>query len=136
MATDEGYCQRFLYQQSVYDQFCIVLLQIRLYMAETFHRAYGIMRTMLKDSTNMDHTNSYMDSDGRVAAYFDNQTRLPGYERHFLGDGLWHMATLTTLSHDPHGMQGHAMYLDGVMVAMQEADQLYTGELSHSNTLR
>ena len=103
-------------------------LQIQLYIAETFHNAYGIMRTMVKDSTNTDHTNSYMDSDGRVATYFDNQTHLPTYEQHFFGDGLWHMATLTTLSNAPNGMQGHAMYLDGVMVAMQEANQLYTGK--------
>lgn len=107
----------------------LVTLQIRLYFAETMQPAYGIMRTMVKDSTNTDHTNSYMDSDGRVAPYFDKLTRLPGYERHFFGDGLWHMATLTTLSDDPGGLQGHAMYLDGVMVALQRADQLYAGKL-------
>lgn len=85
---------------------------------------------MVKDSTNTDRLNSYMDSDGRIAAYFtkETSTHLPGYQRHFFGDGLWHMATLTTLSDDPNGTQGHAMYLDGVMVAMQRADQLYAGK--------
>ena len=69
-----------------------------------------------------------MDSDGRVAAYFGSDTRLPGFERHFLGDGLWHMATLTTLSDDPEGLRGHAMYLDGALVALQRANQVYAGQ--------
>ena len=103
-------------------------MQIQLYFAETMHPAYGILRTMVKDSTNHDSVNSYMDSNGRVAAQFLNfADSLPSWQQQFFGDGLWHMATLTTLSDDPHGLQGHAMFLDGNLVALQRADVLYTG---------
>ena len=92
------------------------------------HPAYGILRAMVKDSTNNDSANSYMDSDGRVAAHFLNFAgSLPAWQQQYFGDGLWHMATLTTLSEDPHGLQGHAMFLDGNLVALQRADVLYTG---------
>ena len=103
-------------------------MQIRLYFPEIFHPAYGVLRALVKDSTDIASIASHVDSDGQVghtSATADSQP----YDRHFLADGLWHMVTLTTLpTNTSTGLRGYAMLLDGYLVGLQAANQLYLSE--------
>ncbi|DBB09176.1 TPA: hypothetical protein ACH3X3_007776 [Trebouxia sp. C0006] len=102
--------------------------QIRLYYPETGHPAYGVIRALVKDSTDTSNRGSYTDSDGRVGVNYQSLADgPPAWGRHFLADGLWHMLTLSTLSNNVSGLQGYVMSLDGTQVAYQAADQFYVG---------
>ena len=102
-------------------------MQIRLYFPEIFHPAYGVLRALVKDSNDTANTASHVDSDGQVGhinAAVDSQP----YNRQFLADGLWHMATLSTLTNSSSGLRGYAMLLDGQLVGWQAADRFYISE--------
>ena len=64
-------------------------LQIQIYLPENQHPASGLVRTVVKDSTDLD-TAAFMDSDGH---YNDNsaRTRINGNP---VNDGAWHMVGL------------------------------------------
>lgn len=103
--------------------------QIRLYIPETGNDAYGIIRAIVKDSTDTANRDSYVDSDGRVAAVYESASDgPPKWDQIFLADNLWHMITLSTLTSNISGLQGYAMYLDGQLMAYQAADQFYIGQ--------
>ena len=104
-------------------------LQIRLYYPETGHPAYGVIRALVKDSTDTSNRASYTDSDGRVGVNYESFANgPPAWGRHFLADDLWHMLTLSTLSNNASGLQGYIISLDGQQMAYQAADQFYVGE--------
>ena len=69
----------------------IFCLQIQIYLPENQHPAAGLVRTVVKDSTDLD-TTAFMDSDGH---YNDNgaRTRINGNPAN---DGAWHMVRLRT----------------------------------------
>lgn len=103
--------------------------QIRLYIPETGNDASGIIRAIVKDSTDTANRDSYVDSDGRVAAVYESASDGPRkWDQIFLADNLWHMITLSTLTNNMSGLQGYAMYLDGQLMAYQAADQFYIGQ--------
>jgi hypothetical protein len=64
----------------------ICCLQIQIYLPENQHPAAGLVRTVVKDSTDLD-TTAFMDSDGH---YNDNsaRTKINGNPAN---DGAWHM---------------------------------------------
>ena len=110
----------------------LMLMQVRVYFPETGHPAYGILRSIVKDSTDTANTSSYLDSDGRVGASYNNNVEAdPRWDHHYLADELWHMVTLTTLSSNATGPQGFAMFLDGLLVGLQSADEIYSGKWEH-----
>lgn len=100
-------------------------MQIRLYIPEILHPAYGVLRALVKDSYNTANVSSHMDSDGQVG---DTTVGPQPTSRHFLADGLWHMATLTTHTNMSSGLQGYIMLLDGQLGAFQAANRLYISE--------
>lgn len=102
-------------------------MQIRLYIPEILHPAYGVLRALVKDSYDTANVSSHMDSDGQVGDISSTADSAP-YTRHFLADGLWHMATLTTHTNMSSGLQGYIMLLDGQLGAFQAADRLYISE--------
>lgn len=105
---------------------CVLAMQIRLYFPETGHPAYGILRALVKDSTNIANAPSHTDSDGRVGFTYDRGSlNSKPFNRQFLADGLWHMATLTTLGNNT---RGYALLLDGNLVGLQTPAIFYTGE--------
>ena len=71
-------------QQEADFSFCC--LQIQIYLPENQHPAAGLVRTVVKDSTDLD-TTAFMDSDGH---YNDNsaRTRINGNPAN---NGAWHM---------------------------------------------
>lgn len=105
-------------------------MQIRLYFPEIFHPAYGVLRALVKDSDSTANIASHLDSDGRVG-HTNTTTDSQPYDRQFLADGLWHMATLTTLTNISSGLPGYAMLLDGYLVGMQAANHFYFREHCH-----
>ena len=107
-------------------------MQIRLYFPETGHPAYGVLRAQVKDSNNTVRGTSHVDSDGRVGyEYNHNDVDSKPLCPHFLAEGLWHMATLTTLTKNSSGLRGYAMLLDGQPVGLQAADLFYTSEQTY-----
>ncbi|EIE21984.1 hypothetical protein COCSUDRAFT_56427 [Coccomyxa subellipsoidea C-169] len=98
--------------------------QVSLYFPESSHQAFGIIRAVLRDSTDMDIgdvSQTWVDSDGRVAF---NGRRGPGLTdprtssmstadtSSLLLDGQWHMLTLTTQG---NATKGYRLYVDGTM---------------------
>lgn len=69
-------------------------LQVHIYLPENGHPATGLVRTVVKDSTDLD-TSAFMDSDGH---YSDNNPRnSPNPDP--VDDGSWHM-----VQNPPHGL--------------------------------
>lgn len=60
--------------------------QVHVYLPENGHPATGLVRTIVKDSTNLD-TSSFLDSDGH---YGDNTARNQ-LNSNPVDDGAWHM---------------------------------------------
>lgn len=61
-------------------------MQVHIYLPENGHPATGLVRTVVKDSTDLD-TSAFMDSDGH---YSDNNPRnAPNNDP--VDDGAWHM---------------------------------------------
>jgi len=60
--------------------------QIHIYLPENGHPATGLIRSIVKDSTDLD-TSSFLDSDGH---YGDNTPRNK-FNSNPLDDGAWHM---------------------------------------------
>lgn len=76
------------------------LLQIHMFLPEDAHPAHGLLRSVVKDSTDPD-TNVFVDSDGHVN---DNTPRVNETLLNMpLTNGNWHMATLTSR---PNGTRG------------------------------
>ena len=79
---------------------CLHVLQIHMFLPEDAHPAHGLLRSVVKDSTDPD-TNVFVDSDGHVN---DNTPRVNGTFLNMpLTNGNWHMATLTSR---PNGTRG------------------------------
>ncbi|KAK9797358.1 hypothetical protein WJX73_002152 [Symbiochloris irregularis] len=86
--------------------------EVHLYLPEAQHPAEGLVRAIVKDSTNTYMNISdqvWLDSDGYVSD--DNFRASP---RMNFTDGQWHMLTLTTL---PSGSAGYQIYVDGIWKA-------------------
>ena len=104
-----------------------MLLQVAILFPEEEHPRYGVVRAMVKDTSNEYNTSTagqevFLDSDGLVA---DNVAQPRPGVTGSVGDGQWHMVTLTTHS---DLSTGFLMYLDGIKVGdMLQGN--YTGEL-------
>ena len=61
-------------------------MQIHIYLPESDHPADGLVRTVVKDSTDLD-TTAFLDSDGH---YNDNTVR-KNINGNPANDGAWHM---------------------------------------------
>ena len=61
-------------------------MQIQIYLPENEHPAAGLVRTVVKDSTDLD-TAAFLDSDGH---YNDNSART-NINGNPANDGAWHM---------------------------------------------
>ncbi|BDA48704.1 hypothetical protein COCOBI_12-3860 [Coccomyxa sp. Obi] len=83
--------------------------QVHIYLPENGHPATGLVRTIVKDSTDLD-TSSFLDSDGH---YGDNSARNQ-LNTNPVDDGAWHMMTVTT---HPDGSRGFLVYVDGNLAA-------------------
>ncbi|KAK9917704.1 hypothetical protein WJX75_007350 [Coccomyxa subellipsoidea] len=83
--------------------------QVHVYLPENGHPATGLVRTIVKDSTNLD-TSSFLDSDGH---YGDNTARNQ-LNSNPVDDGAWHMVTVTT---HQDGTAGFQVYIDGNLAA-------------------
>lgn len=68
------------------NKFWVLDLQIHIYLPENSHPATGLVRSIVKDSTDLD-TSSFLDSDGH---YGDNNPRNK-LNSNPLDDGAWHM---------------------------------------------
>jgi len=85
--------------------------QIHLFLPDVSMPAHGVLRAVVKDSTDEYQgtmSQTYLDSDGR---FMDNNPRnMPGHVD--FDDGAWHMATITS---NGSGKRGYRMYVDGVL---------------------
>lgn len=72
-------------------------MQIQIYLPENEHPAAGLVRTVVKDSTDLD-TPAFLDSDGH---YNDNsaRTKINGNPAN---DGAWHMVRILSLDCRKH----------------------------------
>eukprot|EP00216_Chloropicon_sp_CCMP2111_P006625 CAMPEP_0198234118 /NCGR_PEP_ID=MMETSP1446-20131203/211_1 /TAXON_ID=1461542 ORGANISM="Unidentified sp, Strain CCMP2111" /NCGR_SAMPLE_ID=MMETSP1446 /ASSEMBLY_ACC=CAM_ASM_001112 /LENGTH=1741 /DNA_ID=CAMNT_0043914847 /DNA_START=161 /DNA_END=5386 /DNA_ORIENTATION=- len=100
--------------------------QIHMFLPKVSHPAHGILRAVVKDSTDLytgSNSQTFLDSDG---SFLDNNPRnLNGHVD--FEDGKWHMVTLTTrIAEDDDGDEddddvdegnpkGYEMYVDGVL---------------------
>ena len=85
--------------------------QIQIYMPEVSHPAHGVIRTIVKDSSDVyqgKQSELWLDSDGWLGNNKERDT--PGHVD--LTDGDWHMVTLTTRTKD---REGYAIFVDGVL---------------------
>ena len=64
-------------------------MQIQIYLPENEHPASGLVRTVVKDSTDLD-TAAFLDSDGH---YNDNSVRTKA-NGNPANDGAWHMVCI------------------------------------------
>lgn len=83
--------------------------QVGIYLPDAGHPAYGLVRAILKDSTDSSTYLVFLDSDGMVDS---NANRSTAARPHDVNDGSWHMITLTTLA---DGQPGYALFVDGVL---------------------
>lgn len=86
--------------------------QVQLYIPESSHPAHGIVRAIVKDSTDSSIV-SFLDSDGR---YNDNTDVDRNLKDHIdTDDGHWHMVTLTTFPRRAGETlrKGYQLYIDG-----------------------
>jgi hypothetical protein len=82
---------------------------INVYLPESGHPAYGLVRTAVKDD-NDNSTTSFLDSDG---TYDNDENRTDSNQKH-VTDGLWHFITLTSRI---DGQKGYMLYVDGSLAA-------------------
>eukprot|EP00884_Botryococcus_braunii_P015271 jgi/Botrbrau1/2427/Bobra.0395s0049.1 len=102
--------------------------QVRLYFPEMGHPAFGVVRSIVKDSTDIDRGSAsivFVDSDGQIGSTTRNSTS-PALEagQTVLQDGSWHMATITTL---PGGVTGYSLYIDGYLAGTINGNNSYIG---------
>ncbi|DBA97374.1 TPA: hypothetical protein ACH3X1_015103 [Trebouxia sp. C0004] len=89
--------------------------QISIYVPEQQHPRYGVVRAVIKDTSNEDDSTSsgqqiYLDSDGLVS---DNVNPSVSSNANPMADGNWHMVTISTHADMTTGFD---MYLDGAPV--------------------
>ena len=101
------------------------MLQMSIYFPEQQHPRYGVVRAVVKDTSNASNSSSagqmiYMDSDAKVA---DNSNRPRLAAGNPMIDGKWHMVTVTT---QPDLSTGFWLFLDGVAVGDMRRGS-YTG---------
>lgn len=102
------------------------MLQVSIYFPEQQHPRFGILRAVVKDTTDENNSSTrgqmvYLDSDGKVA----NNIATPSLNRpNPLTDGKWHMVTITT---QPDLSTGFLLFLDGVAVGVMRHGT-YTGD--------
>lgn len=96
--------------------------EVHLYLPEQAHPHYGVLRSIVRDSSDGKQDASdptYLDSDGCVVdpdcVPFDATTTIDP------ADGKWHFVVLSTLP--GRGEKGYAMFVDG-----QEAGKIVEGE--------
>lgn len=103
-------------------------MQISIYVPEEQHPRYGVVRAVIKDTSNEDNSTSagqqiYLDSDGLVS---DNVHPSVSSNPNPVADGNWHMVTISTHADMTTGFD---LYLDGAPVGdMLQAN--YTGTCS------
>ncbi|GAB4816757.1 hypothetical protein N2152v2_003803 [Parachlorella kessleri] len=96
--------------------------RVHLYTAEPGHLAFGVMRTLIRDSTDMadDPTGFlFLDSDGCISS---NGCVGPTRNVSEFVD-TWHMVTITT---QPGGGNGYQVYIDGALAAQVKDGVTYT----------
>lgn len=106
------------------------MLQMSIYFPEQQHQRYGVLRAVVKDTTNENNSSTrgemvYLDSDGRVANNIASPLLTAGNP---MTDGKWHMVTVTT---QPDFSTGFLLYLDGVAVGEMRSGT-YTGKEAHT----
>ncbi|KAK9815241.1 hypothetical protein WJX72_000491 [[Myrmecia] bisecta] len=79
---------------------------IALFLPQAGHPAAGLLRAVVKDSTDLGDMQSFIDSDG---TYNDNNPRSSLNGTTNVADGAWHMVTLTTHT---DGTSGFQVYID------------------------
>jgi len=103
-------------------------MQISIYVPEQQHPRYGVVRAVIKDTSNEDNNTSvrqqiYLDSDGLVS---DNVNPSVSSNPNPMADGNWHMVTISTHADMTTGFD---LYLDGAPVGdMLQGN--YTGTCS------
>ena len=103
-----------------------VVVQMNIYFPEQQHNRYGVLRAVVKDTTNEKNSSTrgeevFLDSDHKVANNYATPKLNGGNP---MTDGKWHMVTVTT---QPDLSTGFLLYLDGV-VAGEMKSGLYTGK--------
>jgi len=100
--------------------------QLHVYIPEASHIAHGVVRTIMKDSTDVYEgasSETFLDSDGFVA---NNLARdAPGHID--VNDNEWHMITISSR---PDMGKGYVVFVDGVLgganfLPMNEEEALY-----------
>ena len=86
------------------------IVQVQLLFPEQSRAAFGVVRAVVADSDDRSNIPTFLDSDGR---YTDDSRRSGVGPRadpkaspdggSVLTDGMWHMATITTLPTDTNG---------------------------------
>ena len=93
------------------------MLQMNIYIPEHQHSRYAFLRTVVKDTTNENHSSTrgemvFLDSDGPVANNVATATLNGGNP---VNDCKWHMVTVT-MQPDAWLDDWLPLYLDGVAV--------------------
>ena len=107
------------------------MLQVQMYIPETNTGAFGVLRTLVKDSTDNGSTSSafsFLDSNGLVGWVNSSQAAKTSSNLQ-IGQMLqaqgWVMITLTT---QPSGGKGFQIWINGVLLADEAANGTYQSE--------
>lgn len=87
--------------------------QVAIYLPNSGHPAYGVVRAIVADASDSGPDLFYLDSDGTVGSDLTKEARPRTPPHADVNDGRWHMITLSTL---PNGTKGYALYVDGAWV--------------------
>lgn len=93
---------------------------VEIYFPQVGQPDTGIVRTMVRDSTDTEINPAdpmFIDSDGCIANPSCVGVNSTGLFRNLSTDGNWHMITITT---NPQGGKGIALYIDGQLVAQTQ----------------
>ncbi len=90
-------------------------LQVAIYFPEQQHPRYGVVRAVIKDTSNENNSSTaeqqvYLDSDDLVS---DNVNPAVSSIPNPMADGKWHMVTISTHADKT---KGYLLFLDGVEV--------------------
>ena len=113
---------------------CGSMLQMAIYFPEQQHSRYGVLRAVVKDTTNENNSSTrgemvFLDSDDRVA---DNSADPQLSQGNPMTDGKWHMVTVTT---QPDLSTGFLLYFDGDAVGEMKRGR-YTGKEANITQLQ
>ncbi|KAL4430893.1 hypothetical protein ABPG75_006149 [Micractinium tetrahymenae] len=106
--------------------------EIALYVPEQNHPAFGVVRAIVRDSTDATTNGTdipmYLDSNGCVA---DPLCAAPTNRSLFSPEGSWHLLGLGT---HPEGGKGFHLYVDGQLVAAVAEGQTYRDAEGYTKT--